>query len=143
MFLNKPVVEPLNNSFSKGLDYDGLIRFLVEPFLDSPDELKLDFEISASKPRIWVRLAIETADKGRVYGRGGRNIQAIKTVVAAAGQAVGQSVYLDVYGGYAPPSERYDEPSRGGSGGRSSPSRPPARRPSRSRSSYDSRSRSR
>uniref|UniRef100_A0ACD5GR96 KH domain-containing protein n=1 Tax=Desertifilum tharense IPPAS B-1220 TaxID=1781255 RepID=A0ACD5GR96_9CYAN len=87
MFLNKPVAESLNNSSSKGLDYDGLIRFLVEPFLDSPDELKLDFEISASKPRIWVRLAIDTADKGRVYGRGGRNIQAIKTVVAAAGHA--------------------------------------------------------
>lgn len=144
MFLNKSVAEPLNNSSNSSPnhpDYDGLIRFLVEPFLDSPDELKIDCEVSVSKPRVWVRLAIDTADKGRVYGRGGRNIQAVKTVLAAAGQAVGQFVYLDVYGGYSPPPERHDEPSRSSSGERNQVSRPPSRRPQRSRPSYESGSR--
>ena len=79
-------------------DYVGLVRFLVEPFLESPEALRVDCEISPSKPRVWVRLAFETADKGRVYGRGGRNIQAIRTVLTAIAQTAGQSLYLDVYG---------------------------------------------
>jgi len=46
--------------------------------------------------RAWVRVAFESEDKGRVFGRGGRNIEAIRTVIAAA--AAGHSVYLDIYG---------------------------------------------
>ncbi|OLP20417.1 KH domain-containing protein [Leptolyngbya sp. 'hensonii'] len=79
-------------------DYIGLVEFLVKPFLESPDSLKVDCETSSGKPRVWIRLAFESSDKGRVFGRGGRNIQAIRTVLAAAAQAVGQSAYLDIYG---------------------------------------------
>lgn len=35
--------------------------------------------------------------KGRVYGRGGRNIQAVRTVLAALAQTAGQSVHLEIY----------------------------------------------
>jgi uncharacterized protein len=80
-------------------DYVGLVRFLVQPFLESPSSLKVDCEIIPSKPRVWIRLAFEGEDKGRVFGRGGRNIQAIRTVIEAAAKAAGQSVYLDIYGG--------------------------------------------
>jgi predicted RNA-binding protein YlqC (UPF0109 family) len=80
-------------------DYVGLIRFLVQPFLELPDSLKIDCEISQSKLKVWVRLAIEGSDKGRVFGRGGRNIQAIRTVLETAAHLSGYSAYLDVYGG--------------------------------------------
>lgn len=43
-------------------------------------------------------MAFEDPEKGRVFGRGGRNIQAIRTVLAAAAQTVGESIYLDIYG---------------------------------------------
>lgn len=79
-------------------DYTGLVQFLVQPFLESPSSLKVDCEIIPSKPRVWIRLAFEGEDKGRVFGRGGRNIQAIRTVLEAAAKAAGQSVYLDIYG---------------------------------------------
>ena len=85
--------QPLSNQ----PNYAELVRFLVEPFLESKEALRVDCEVSPSKPRVWVRLAFETADKGRVYGRGGRNIQAIRTVLAAIAQTAGQSLYLDVY----------------------------------------------
>lgn len=78
-------------------DYAGLVRFLVEPFLDSPTSLSIDCERSPSKGRVWIRLAFEAADKGRVFGRGGRNIQAIRMVIQSIAQAAGQSAHLDIY----------------------------------------------
>lgn len=78
-------------------DYVGLVRFLVAPFLESPASLSVDCEKSASKGRVWIRLAFEGADKGRVFGRGGRNIQAIRMVIQAVALAAGQSAHLDIY----------------------------------------------
>ena len=79
-------------------DYPGLVRFLIEPFLESASSLSIDCEISENSSRVWIRIAFEGEDKGRVFGRGGRNIQVIKTVVAAAAACAGHSAYLDVYG---------------------------------------------
>jgi predicted RNA-binding protein YlqC (UPF0109 family) len=80
-------------------DYAGLVQFLLQPFLESPGSLRVDCEVSPSKPKVWIRLAFEGEDKGRVFGRGGRNIQAIRTTIEAAARLAGQSVYLDIYGG--------------------------------------------
>lgn len=98
-------------------NYVELVRFLLQPFLDAPDSLIVDCEVLPSKSRVWIRLAFEGTDKGRVYGRGGRNLQAIRAVLAASAQAVGQSVYLDIYGSNAGYSEK-DNNSGGDEGGR-------------------------
>ncbi|MCU0568721.1 MAG: KH domain-containing protein [Oculatellaceae cyanobacterium Prado106] len=79
-------------------DYPGLVTYLVKPFLESPDSLKVDCEVSRSA-RILVRVAFEGEDKGRVFGRGGRNIQAVRTVLQAVAQAAGQVAHLEVFGG--------------------------------------------
>ena len=79
------------------IDYAKLVRFLVQPFLESPDSLSVDCEIP-NTGRVWIRVAFEGEDKGRVFGRGGRNIQAIRTVITAAAALAGHSVYLDIYG---------------------------------------------
>ncbi|MTJ09347.1 KH domain-containing protein [Anabaena sp. UHCC 0253] len=81
-----------------GPNYVGLVKFLVQPFLESPESLSVDCEISQILKRVWVRIAFDSTDKGKVFGRGGRNIQAIRTVIAAAAELAGQSVYLDIYG---------------------------------------------
>lgn len=80
-------------------DYTQLVRFLVQPFLESPNSLSIDCEFSPNTARVWLRVAFEGEDKGRVFGRGGRNIQSIRTVIAAAAALAGHSVYLDIYGG--------------------------------------------
>ncbi|MEA5552800.1 KH domain-containing protein [Anabaena cylindrica UHCC 0172] len=79
-------------------DYIGLVQFLLQPFLESPESLSVDCEISPTLKRAWIRIAFEATDKGKVFGRGGRNIQAIRTVIAAAAELAGQSVHLDIYG---------------------------------------------
>ncbi|NEO33611.1 MAG: KH domain-containing protein [Symploca sp. SIO3C6] len=107
MSLNKYVPEITSASLkATSPDYESLVRFLIEPFLESPNSLSVDCEDSNSNGRVWIRLAFEGTDKGRVFGRGGRNIQAIRTLIKAIGQAAGQSVYLDIYEGSPPASHR-------------------------------------
>ncbi|ACK65993.1 RNA-binding protein (contains KH domain)-like protein [Rippkaea orientalis PCC 8801] len=78
-------------------DYLGLVQFLVSPLLEFPDSLSIDCEQANNNQRVWIRLAFEETDKGRVFGRGGRNVQAILKVLQLAAIAAGQSLYLDVY----------------------------------------------
>jgi predicted RNA-binding protein YlqC (UPF0109 family) len=80
-------------------DYLGLVEFLVEPLLESPDSLSIDCERANNNQRVWVRVAFEETDKGRVFGRGGRNLLAIRTVLSMAAAEAGQSVHLDIYEG--------------------------------------------
>ncbi len=86
-----------NSSNPTGPDYLGLVEFLVEPLLESPDSLSVDCEQVNNNQRVWIRLAFEGSDKGRIFGRGGRNLQAIRTVLQVAATAAGQSLYLDIY----------------------------------------------
>jgi uncharacterized protein len=116
-------------------DYSAIVRLLVEPLLDQPEVLKIDCETHPQKARVWVRVAFEGADKGKVFGRGGRTIQAIRTVLTVAGQAVGQMVHLEVFGerehressreGRAPEGRSQD---RSGRSERRGPASPPIRK---------------
>lgn len=92
-------------------DYSVLVRFLVEPFLEASDTLSVDCETNASG-KVWIRIAFSGTDKGRVFGRGGRTIQSIRTVLEMAGKATNQSVYLEIFdeNGGNKPSHRPRKP---------------------------------
>lgn len=81
-------------------DYVGLVKFLITPFLESPDSLKVDCETFPSRAKVLIRVAFDGEDKGRVFGRGGRNIQAIRTVTQALGRVMGHTVHIDIYGSH-------------------------------------------
>lgn len=114
-------------------DYSKLVKFLCEPFLDRPESLRLDCEVSKNRGRVLIRLAIEGEDKGRIFGRGGRNIQAIRTVLQAIAKIYNQLAYLEVFGSTSETAGNADESHRGSGaaprrrssrGGRPRPSRP-------------------
>lgn len=92
---------------SSAPDYTDLVRYLIEPFLESPESLSIDCELSTNRNRIWIRVAFSSADKGKVFGRGGRNIQAIRTCLTAFAQLTKQSVYLDIFGSSGSRDEMY------------------------------------
>ncbi len=94
-------------------DYAELVRFLVTPFLEEPDKLSIHCETYANG-KIWVRLAFADADKGHVFGRNGRTIQSMRTLVTAAGKLADQPVHLEVFG---------SQPARESRGGRRGGSR--------------------
>jgi uncharacterized protein len=79
-------------------DYGQLVKFLFQPFLSATDAISVDCEYTIDRQRVWIRVAIASPDRDTAFGRGGRNIQAIRTVLQAAASAVGQSIHLDVYG---------------------------------------------
>lgn len=78
-------------------DYCQLVRFLIEPLLESPESLSIDSEAANQQQRTWIRVAFAGEDKGRVFGRGGRNLQAIRTVTNIAALVAGQSVHLGIH----------------------------------------------
>jgi uncharacterized protein len=96
-------------------DYEQLVKFLFQPFLSAPDALGIDCEYTIDRQRVWVRVAIASADQGSAFGRGGRNIQAVRTILQAAATAVGQSIHLDIYGSsnskYRDSDEQQDRPA--------------------------------
>jgi uncharacterized protein len=98
-------------------NYIELVRFLVTPFLEFPESLVVDCEISGARHRVLVRIAFASSDKGRVFGRGGRTLQAIRTVLEAAATLEEKSAYLEVFGERdtaveheAPPRPKSDVP---------------------------------
>lgn len=120
--------KPLPQNPQSNPNYDELVRFLIEPFLESPESLRVDCERFSSLRKTWIRLAVEAEDKGRVYGRGGRNIQAIRMVLMSLAAASGETVYLDIYNDSEPDeTHREREPREAFS------HRPPGRYPGRTR----------
>ena len=100
-------------------EYEALARFLMDPFLDKPEVLKFHSETLAGGKKLWLRAAFDEAeDKGRVFGRGGRNIKAVRTVIAATAKLSDMTVNLSVFGEPEPErSERGERSSGSGRGG--------------------------
>lgn len=99
-------------------DYEALARFLMSPFLDKPEALKFHAESLAGGKKLWLRAAFdEDEDKGRIFGRGGRNIKAIRKAVMAAGKLEGKTVNLNVFGEPQPEREGGDRGGRSRSSG--------------------------
>jgi uncharacterized protein len=92
-------------------DFAELVKFLLAPFLDTPDALKVDCEFAANRPRVWVRVAFDGGDRGRAFGRGGRNVQALRQVLEGVASAAGYTASLEIFGG-APTEESPNSHSR-------------------------------
>jgi uncharacterized protein len=103
------------------VDYTSLVRFLLDPLIEDPSLLKLDQEVLVGGERVLIRVALEGGDRGRILGRGGRNVHALRHVLHAAGSLAGQQIHLEFFGGHAlaeelkplnslPPKERPQPP---------------------------------
>lgn len=99
-------------------DYEQLARFLIEPFLEDPQTLSINSEINLNKKKTWLRIAFDQGDRGKVFGRGGRNIQAIRTTIQTAAVAHNESVFLDIYSEESSQSDNGDRRRRSSSNNR-------------------------
>ena len=71
-----------------------LLVLLVRPIVDEPDSVEV--EASESDTRVDLELRVAPDDIGKVIGRGGRTIRAIRTVVKAASVKAGKRVNVEV-----------------------------------------------
>lgn len=79
-----------------GADTEGLVRYLVESLVDSPESV--DIAVTQSEGVISFQITLDPEDVGKVIGRGGRIIKAIRTLARAAGSASELQVEVDVVG---------------------------------------------
>ena len=105
-------------------DYEKLARFLIEPFLENPQTLSIHSEVNSNNKKIWLRIAFDKGDRGKVFGRGGRNIQAIRTTIQTAAVAHDESVFLDIYSDETDRSDNSDRRRSSNNRRRRSPSKP-------------------
>lgn len=69
-------------------DIAGLVRTIVEPLIEFKDELEVTESID-EYGNVYVEIAVNPEDTGKVIGRQGRIIKSIRTLARAAGSRAG------------------------------------------------------
>jgi predicted RNA-binding protein YlqC (UPF0109 family) len=64
-------------------DYTGLVEFIVKNIVENPDAVEVDGNSRRHRSQT-VEVRLDPTDVGRVIGKGGKNIEAIRAVVKAA-----------------------------------------------------------
>ena len=75
----------------------GLVEAVVLPLLDHPEDFQMTYE-EEPDATIYVELRVNPEDAGKVIGRQGRLIKAIRTLARALGSRVGTAVEVEVLG---------------------------------------------
>lgn len=73
-----------------------LVELIVCGLVDDPDAVSLD--VTDREDGALIEIACASDDAGKVIGRHGRQIKAIRTIARALGQRVGTSVDVEVLG---------------------------------------------
>jgi predicted RNA-binding protein YlqC (UPF0109 family) len=72
-----------------------LLEYLVRALVDHPDEVEVE-GFDEEDGTIVLELHVAGDDTGKVIGRGGRTVAALRTVMKAAAVRDGQRVLVDV-----------------------------------------------
>lgn len=73
-----------------------LVRYLVTSLVDAPDAVKV--EAKESEESLLFEVSLDPDDVGKVIGRQGRIIKAIRTLARAAGSTDSRQVEVEVLG---------------------------------------------
>ncbi|NLJ95283.1 MAG: KH domain-containing protein [Clostridiaceae bacterium] len=71
-----------------------LLKTLVEPLVDHPDDLRIDRLDRGNTVVLEIR--VNPADMGRVIGRRGRRAQALRSVMKAKAKLTNQRAIVDI-----------------------------------------------
>ena len=71
-----------------------LVELVAKALVDRPEEVSVA-EVDA-EDEIVVELSVAESDLGKVIGKQGRTIRAMRTLVEAGGEKNGQRFYLDI-----------------------------------------------
>lgn len=74
---------------------EDLLAFLARGLVDDPDEVVVD-SFEEEDGTIVLELSVAEGDAGKVIGRGGRTIAALRTVVRASSVRENRRVLVDV-----------------------------------------------
>lgn len=73
---------------------EALLAYLVKSLVDNPDQVELR---TSQADGAWVyELKVAASDVGKVIGRDGRTVNAMRTLLAAAAQKKGEKAKLEI-----------------------------------------------
>lgn len=75
---------------------EALVRFLVTSLVDAPDVVTI--ETKETEESLTFEITLDPADVGKVIGRQGRIIKAIRTLARAAGSTASRQVEVEILG---------------------------------------------
>lgn len=76
-------------------DYAGLVEYIVKNIVENPDAVEVDGNSRRHRSQT-IEVRLDPSDVGRVIGKGGKNIEAIRAVVKAAAIKEHQRVNVEV-----------------------------------------------
>jgi len=77
------------------MDQDtAFLEYVVKALVDNPNDVKI--ERTVDEMGVLVKLTVNPADMGKIIGRQGRIVQAIRTIVKAATVGTGERVNVEI-----------------------------------------------
>jgi len=73
---------------------EALVRTLVKGLVDHPDDVHVD--VTEDDDSILYELTVHPEDVGKVIGKGGRIIKAVRTVVISASAKSGKRIAVEI-----------------------------------------------
>jgi uncharacterized protein len=77
-------------------DTEALVRFLITSLVDNPDSVDIVKRVSGDS--VSYEVSLHPEDVGKVIGRQGRIIKAIRTLARASAGATGEHIDVEVLG---------------------------------------------
>jgi predicted RNA-binding protein YlqC (UPF0109 family) len=75
-------------------DYQRLMQFIIGQVVTKPDKVQLQVK---QRPRsVMIKVHLDPEDAGKLIGRGGRHIEAIRTLMRAAALKERRKVFVDI-----------------------------------------------
>jgi predicted RNA-binding protein YlqC (UPF0109 family) len=93
-------------------DYAGLVEYIVRNMVDHPDAVVVEAQPGRGRSQT-IEISLDPEDVGRVIGKGGRNIEAIRAVVKAASIKDHERVNVEVLADELPPTAAPDDADEG------------------------------
>ena len=75
---------------------EDLLEYLARALVDKPDEVSVE-SFEEEDGTVVLELHVAEDEAGRVIGRGGRTVAALRTVMKAASVRLGHRVLVDVF----------------------------------------------
>jgi predicted RNA-binding protein YlqC (UPF0109 family) len=77
------------------VDYRALVEFIARSVADKPEEVEIH-AVDRGRGTIAIKVKMADEDMGRLIGKGGRNIEALRTLVRVASLRERKRVFVDL-----------------------------------------------
>ena len=86
---------PFGSPAGPTVDYKGLVEFVARAVADKPDEVEIN-SVDRGRGTIAIKVKMADQDMGRLIGKSGRNIEALRTLVRVASLRERKRVFVDL-----------------------------------------------